>query len=104
MAVAPSGVLDGKNATVNHMAIPYAKKLFPNVKWIDDKQWVIDGNLWTAGGAYAGADMIAHWFVTFSLQTHFPKRSLGLRACGTVRDLLVFGIGLQLLLIQLPVF
>ena len=61
MAVAASGILDGKNATVNHSAITFAKQGFPNVKWDAEKQWVVDGNIWTAAGAYAGADMMAHW-------------------------------------------
>ena len=61
IVVAASGILDGKNATVNHDAIPFARKAFPNVKWDEQKQWVIDGNIWTGAGAYAGADMMAHW-------------------------------------------
>ncbi|KAH8587558.1 DJ-1/PfpI family protein-like protein [Bisporella sp. PMI_857] len=63
IAVAPSGVLDGKNATVNHMAVEYAKKAFPQVKWTKESQWVADGNIWTAGGACAGMDMMAHWVI-----------------------------------------
>jgi transcriptional regulator GlxA family with amidase domain len=62
LAIAPSGVLDGKNATTNHGALPIAKQLSPNVKWLE-KQWVEDGNIWTAGGACAGMDMIAHWVI-----------------------------------------
>lgn len=26
-----------------------------------EKQWVVDGNLWTGSGAVAGMDMFAHW-------------------------------------------
>lgn len=62
-AVASSGILDGKNATVNHGVIDLAKQKFPNVKWDKDLQWVVDGNIWTSGGAYAGADMMARWVV-----------------------------------------
>ncbi|KAI1046096.1 hypothetical protein LB505_013308 [Fusarium chuoi] len=58
---AASGVLDGKNATVNHGAIQPLRLKFPNVKWTDEKKWIIDGNIWTAGGAVAGMDMFAHW-------------------------------------------
>jgi len=62
VAVAPSGVLDGKRATTNHCGLPHAQKMIPNVKW-EKKQWVVDGNLWTAGGACAGMDMMAHWVI-----------------------------------------
>ncbi|KAF4344240.1 dj-1 family [Fusarium beomiforme] len=58
---AAAGVLDGKNATVNHCAIPAVKQKFPNVKWTNEKKWIIDGNIWTAGGAVAGMDMFAYW-------------------------------------------
>ena len=64
MVVAQTGILDGKNATTNHEAIPIAQKMYPQVKWTKEKQWVIDGNFWTAGGACAGMDMMAHWVLT----------------------------------------
>lgn len=59
--VAATGVLDGKNATVNNIEFEYAKKQYPNVKWTTDKKWVVDGNIWTGSGAIAGMDMFAHW-------------------------------------------
>ncbi|KAF3054667.1 class I glutamine amidotransferase-like protein [Trichoderma afarasin] len=58
---AETGVLDGKNATVNNVEFEYAKKKFPNVKWTRDTKWVVDGNIWTGSGAIAGMDMFAHW-------------------------------------------
>ncbi|KAM0235126.1 hypothetical protein ACHAPO_005921 [Fusarium lateritium] len=58
---AAAGVLDGKNATVNHGAIPFLKPMFPNVNWTDEKKWIVDGTIWTSGGAVAGMDMFAHW-------------------------------------------
>jgi transcriptional regulator GlxA family with amidase domain len=63
VTVAASGVLDGKNATVNHGFLDYAKQFAPNVNWVK-KQWVVDGNIWTAGGACAGMDMFASWVMT----------------------------------------
>ncbi|KAL7941266.1 class I glutamine amidotransferase-like protein [Trichoderma barbatum] len=59
--VADTGVLDGKNATVNNVEFEYAKKKYPNVKWTREKKWVVDGNIWTGSGAVAGMDMFAHW-------------------------------------------
>jgi transcriptional regulator GlxA family with amidase domain len=64
MVLAASGVLDGMNATTNHGAVPMAAQTFPSVKWTKERQWVIDGEdgkFWTAGGACAGMDMMAHW-------------------------------------------
>jgi transcriptional regulator GlxA family with amidase domain len=55
------GLLDGLTATTNHEAIELARELGPNVKWTTEKNWVVDGKFWTAGGACAGMDMMAHW-------------------------------------------
>ncbi|RFU28664.1 hypothetical protein B7463_g7688, partial [Scytalidium lignicola] len=61
MAIGNTGVLDGKNATVNHELLELGKTMYPKVHWTKAKQWVVDGNIWTSGGACAGMDMIAHW-------------------------------------------
>lgn len=55
-----AGVLDGKNATINHVEYEWVKKRFPQVKWTME-QWVVDGNIWTGSGAVAGMDMVSHW-------------------------------------------
>ncbi|KAK6614737.1 DJ-1/PfpI family protein [Botrytis cinerea] len=60
---AHTGILDGKKATVNHSYIGYAKKHSPKVNWTINAQWVVDGNIWTAGGACAGMDMMASWVI-----------------------------------------
>ncbi|RDW77776.1 hypothetical protein BP6252_05829 [Coleophoma cylindrospora] len=60
LAISASGVLDGRVATTNHSALSLAEKLRPAVKWAR-VQWVEDGNIWTAGGAAAGMDMMAHF-------------------------------------------
>ena len=61
MVLAMTGVLDGKNATVNHQFVPAAMKMAPGVKWTKEVQWVVDGKFWTSGGACAGMDMFAQW-------------------------------------------
>ena len=61
MVAGVTGLLDGRNATTFHAAVPLAQQFCPNVKWTRDTQWVIDGKFWTAGGAFAGTDMFAHW-------------------------------------------
>jgi len=50
------GVLDGKNATVNHEMIGLAEQMYPNVKWTKEKNWVVDGEgkIWTAGALVRG--------------------------------------------------
>ncbi|KAL1599480.1 hypothetical protein SLS60_007283 [Paraconiothyrium brasiliense] len=60
-ALASTGILDGKNATVNNVEYKWITNRYPKVKWSKDKKWVVDGNIWTGGGAVAGMDMFAHW-------------------------------------------
>jgi transcriptional regulator GlxA family with amidase domain len=62
IVAAQAGVLEGKTATINHGALEMMPKMAPNVKWVK-KQWVVDGNIWTSGGALAGMDMFAHWVI-----------------------------------------
>ncbi|KAL7928302.1 class I glutamine amidotransferase-like protein [Trichoderma chlorosporum] len=59
--LASTGVLDGKNATVNNVEYNWVRKRWPKVNWTREKKWVIDGNIWTGSGACAGMDMVAHW-------------------------------------------
>jgi putative intracellular protease/amidase len=59
MWLAKSGVLDGKKATTNRMTLANAAKLWPEVKWTDQRWVVEDGHsegaqIWTAGGAGCG--------------------------------------------------
>jgi transcriptional regulator GlxA family with amidase domain len=60
MWLASAGVLDGKRATTNRGALEWARGLYPNVEWVDER-WVSDGNIWTSGGAGAGIDMIGEF-------------------------------------------
>lgn len=59
--IASTGVLDGKNATVNNVEYEWVKKRYPLVNWTREKKWVVDGNIWTGSGAVAGMDMFSHW-------------------------------------------
>lgn len=61
LCVSRTGILDGLNATTNHESLHWAEKIRPQVKWTMESQWVVDGNIWTAGGACAGMDMFASW-------------------------------------------
>ena len=44
-----AGVLKGKKASGPRGVLPILKKNFPDTKWVDDKRWVKDGNIWTSG-------------------------------------------------------
>jgi transcriptional regulator GlxA family with amidase domain len=61
--LASTGVLDGRNATVNNCEFNWIAKQYPKVKWSKEKKWVVDGNVWTGSGVSAGMDMVAHWII-----------------------------------------
>ncbi|OIW23879.1 hypothetical protein CONLIGDRAFT_718833 [Coniochaeta ligniaria NRRL 30616] len=74
--LASSGVLGGKElrATTNRGLLRVARELYPGVEWVE-RRWVCHekeyegegtGELWTAGGAGCGIDMIA----TYALQNY----------------------------------
>lgn len=44
-----SGVLKGRNASGPRGIIPKLRQDFPDTKWVDDKRWVKDGNIWSSG-------------------------------------------------------
>ncbi|TAQ88219.1 Peptidylprolyl isomerase [Chlorociboria aeruginascens] len=54
-----SGVLKGKRASGPRAIIPTLRKKFPDTVWVDDKRWVIDGNIWSSGGITNGQEMVA---------------------------------------------
>ncbi|KAF2263762.1 class I glutamine amidotransferase-like protein [Lojkania enalia] len=66
MWLAASGVLDGRKATTNRTLLKSSKEVFPKVEWLDQR-WVIEkgefegAEIWTAGGAGCGIDMIAEF-------------------------------------------
>lgn len=59
--VASTGVLNGKNATINNQEYNWVKERYPSVNWTKTTKWVVDGNIWTSAGACAGMDMTAFW-------------------------------------------
>ncbi|KAG9186407.1 hypothetical protein G6011_02963 [Alternaria panax] len=54
--LARAGVLDGRRATTNKRAYTWATSTGPNVDWVAEARWVIDGNIITASGISAGID------------------------------------------------
>ena len=55
--VAHSGLLNGLSATTHHGAFPEFKEAFPDIALIEDKRYVENGKIITAGGISAGIDM-----------------------------------------------
>ncbi|TMW55933.1 hypothetical protein Poli38472_008581 [Pythium oligandrum] len=58
-----TGLLDGKKATTNKIEYNEISAAYPNVSWIEQARWVVDGKWWTASGVTAGLDM-AHAFIS----------------------------------------
>ncbi|KAH7065711.1 DJ-1/PfpI family protein-like protein [Paraphoma chrysanthemicola] len=56
-----TGVLNGRRATTNKRAFNDVKAKHPNVKWIAQARWVVDGNIWTSSGISAGMDLAFAW-------------------------------------------
>ncbi|KAH7075866.1 class I glutamine amidotransferase-like protein, partial [Paraphoma chrysanthemicola] len=58
-----SGILDGRNATTNKRAWPWAVTQGPKVNWIPTARWTEDGNIFTSSGISAGID-VAYAFIS----------------------------------------
>jgi transcriptional regulator GlxA family with amidase domain len=54
--IAAAGLLDGRKATSNKRAWPFATRI-KGVDWVPKARWVVDGNIWTSSGVAAGMDM-----------------------------------------------
>ena len=44
-----SGILKGRRASGPRGIMTKLRKDFPDVKWVEDKRWVKDGNIWMSG-------------------------------------------------------
>ncbi|KAI4933708.1 uncharacterized protein J4E92_003376 [Alternaria infectoria] len=51
-----AGILDGRKATTNKAAWPWATSTGPNVDWVPTARWVEDGNIISTSGVSAGID------------------------------------------------
>jgi transcriptional regulator GlxA family with amidase domain len=54
--LARAGILDGRRATTNKRAYKWATSTGPNVNWVGEARWVVDGNIVTGSGISAGID------------------------------------------------
>jgi len=55
--LAKTGLLDGRNATSNKRAFNWVQSVNPNVNWMTNARWVVDGKFYTSSGISAGMDM-----------------------------------------------
>ncbi|OOF96105.1 hypothetical protein ASPCADRAFT_515449 [Aspergillus carbonarius ITEM 5010] len=58
---ARAGVLDGKRATTNKMDWEGVLAQAPNVEWVREARWVVDGKVWSSAGVSAGIDLCLDW-------------------------------------------
>lgn len=54
VALAKSGLIDGRRATSNKALWKWALEAGPKVNWVPEARWVEDGNIWTSSGISAG--------------------------------------------------
>ncbi|TMW59859.1 hypothetical protein Poli38472_004928 [Pythium oligandrum] len=52
-----TGLLDGKKATTNKIRFNEISTAYPDVEWVEQARWVVDGKWWTSSGVSAGLDM-----------------------------------------------
>lgn len=55
--LAKTGLLDGRAATSNKLAMPWVKSVAPRVNWQGKARWVVSGRYYTSSGVSAGMDM-----------------------------------------------
>lgn len=55
--LAAAGLLDGRRATSNKMSFEWVMTQGPEVNWVPEARWVVDGKFHTSGGVAAGIDM-----------------------------------------------
>ena len=60
--LASAGVLKGRRCTTNREALGMARQWYPETEWVDER-WVVDGDLWTSGGAGAGESCLVFPFL-----------------------------------------
>jgi transcriptional regulator GlxA family with amidase domain len=54
--LARAGILNGRRATTNKRAWDWATGTGPDVNWVGEARWVVDGNITTGSGVSAGID------------------------------------------------
>ena len=55
--IAMTGLLNNKKATSNKKAFDWVTSINPDVNWIKNARWVVDGKYYTSSGVSAGIDM-----------------------------------------------
>jgi transcriptional regulator GlxA family with amidase domain len=55
--LAKTGLLNGRSATSNKMAYAWVESVNPDVNWVKQARWAVDGKFYTSSGVSAGMDM-----------------------------------------------
>lgn len=55
--LAKTGLLKGRQATSNKMAFDWVAGIAPDVRWLPNARWAVDGKYYTSSGVSAGMDM-----------------------------------------------
>jgi transcriptional regulator GlxA family with amidase domain len=58
LVAAEAGLLDGRNCTTHHEDCDELKSLAPNARVLDNRLYVVDGNVYTSAGVTAGLDLM----------------------------------------------
>eukprot|EP00403_Amphidinium_massartii_P034009 CAMPEP_0178449704 /NCGR_PEP_ID=MMETSP0689_2-20121128/42709_1 /TAXON_ID=160604 /ORGANISM="Amphidinium massartii, Strain CS-259" /LENGTH=497 /DNA_ID=CAMNT_0020075073 /DNA_START=36 /DNA_END=1529 /DNA_ORIENTATION=- len=58
--LASTGLLDGKKATSNKFGFHQLALFGPEVDWVQEARWVVDGRFYTSSGVSAGTDLSLH--------------------------------------------
>lgn len=80
VALAKTGLLDGRKATSNKAFWDWAVEAGPNVDWQPSARWIEDGNIWTSSGAASGK--YYRRFSVLERGTNWENRNgLGVQVC-----------------------
>lgn len=55
--LARTGFLNNKSATSNKRAFDWVQSVNPEVHWVRQARWIVDGNIYSSSGVSAGMDM-----------------------------------------------
>jgi len=58
LALAKMGLLDQMQGTTHWKCLPYAQAQFPKTRFLDDRLYVLDKDIFTSAGMTAGIDMV----------------------------------------------
>lgn len=77
--LARAGLLDGKRATSSKSGWEWIKSHGPEVQWVPQARWVVDGKFWTSSGMTSAMDMTYAWLThVYGAQGPVNQRTNGI--------------------------